>query len=263
MVIDMKISNTKLQLKFFTFLELMIIISILGILISLLLPSLRKAKEASHRAVCLSNQAQLYRTTSLFSQDNNMKIPRGAMNDGGTTYETSAFTIYRLLKYNGISDEVSEIGIDNHNEYDAIFQKYTFHQCPSFSNDYSLTYVVNSMNFEKAADDEVKEMHHAPSKGFDFFLSPDNPNKTFLFGELNSSSASIAPGTFTNHNIWKYEDLPYNEFGAIQLGGRMLGTESPEHQSKGIVMFFDGHGMIYSKNNKSIFTKEFINGIEN
>jgi hypothetical protein len=47
----------------------------MGILVSMLLPSLWKAREAARRAVCLSNLAQNVKWTLLFSKDHNNKIP--------------------------------------------------------------------------------------------------------------------------------------------------------------------------------------------
>ena len=61
--------------KTFTLLELLIVISILGILMTLLLPSLTKAKEHSKRAVCMSNMKQIGVGLQLHLKDHNGKYP--------------------------------------------------------------------------------------------------------------------------------------------------------------------------------------------
>jgi prepilin-type N-terminal cleavage/methylation domain-containing protein len=62
-------------MKKFTLLELIIVMAILGILISLLLPSLRNAREHTKMAVCLSNQNQLGKRIFLFAHEHNQQIP--------------------------------------------------------------------------------------------------------------------------------------------------------------------------------------------
>ncbi|MCM8533851.1 MAG: type II secretion system GspH family protein [Lentisphaeraceae bacterium] len=47
-------------MKRFTLIELLVVIAVLGILISFLLPSLKKAQEATKKAVCASNEKQIY-----------------------------------------------------------------------------------------------------------------------------------------------------------------------------------------------------------
>ena len=49
----------------------------MAILLSILLPSLQKARERTIRAVCLSNIAQLYRATIVYSKENNSHLLRG------------------------------------------------------------------------------------------------------------------------------------------------------------------------------------------
>ena len=71
--------------KKFTLLELIIVIAIIGILLSLLLPSLTKAKARGQNVVCLSNLKQHTVAMALFTKENNRKLPdrRQRKRDGG------------------------------------------------------------------------------------------------------------------------------------------------------------------------------------
>ena len=62
-------------MKKFTLLELIIVISVLGILISLLLPSLRLSREKAKAAVCQSNQSQLGKGITSFATQNDLTMP--------------------------------------------------------------------------------------------------------------------------------------------------------------------------------------------
>jgi prepilin-type N-terminal cleavage/methylation domain-containing protein/prepilin-type processing-associated H-X9-DG protein len=54
----------------FTLLELLIVIAILGLLVSILLPSLSRAKELARKAVCASNIRHLATSNHLYAEDN-------------------------------------------------------------------------------------------------------------------------------------------------------------------------------------------------
>ena len=60
--------------KYFTLIELLIVVAVIGILTSILLPSLQKSKHYSVQAVCMSNQAQLARATLLYTSDNSGRL---------------------------------------------------------------------------------------------------------------------------------------------------------------------------------------------
>ncbi|MCM8530843.1 MAG: hypothetical protein NE330_06765 [Lentisphaeraceae bacterium] len=64
-------------MKKLTLLELLIIIAIIGILLSLLLPSLSKSREKVKRAVCLSNLSQSHIANMAYAANSENIIPPG------------------------------------------------------------------------------------------------------------------------------------------------------------------------------------------
>src|ERR1051325_8524510 len=59
----------------FTLVELLVVIPIIGLLASLMLPALAKAKSKSHRINCLSNIKQLNICWASYTQDHNGMLP--------------------------------------------------------------------------------------------------------------------------------------------------------------------------------------------
>ena len=61
----------------FTLVELLVVIGIIAILISILLPSLTRAREAANRAACLSNLRSVGQMFLIYAHDNKRQIPLG------------------------------------------------------------------------------------------------------------------------------------------------------------------------------------------
>jgi prepilin-type processing-associated H-X9-DG protein/prepilin-type N-terminal cleavage/methylation domain-containing protein len=88
----------------FTLIELLVVIAIIAILASMLLPSLRKAKEASQAMACISNQKQLGLAFGLYADDYDEYLPpvNGASKYGGS-YSTDTGMYNLLPQYVGYS----------------------------------------------------------------------------------------------------------------------------------------------------------------
>jgi len=71
----------------FTLIELLVVISIIALLMAILIPVLRSARETGQRAVCLSNLRQLTLAWLVYAEEHDGKIVRG-VSYGGRSGET-------------------------------------------------------------------------------------------------------------------------------------------------------------------------------
>jgi prepilin-type N-terminal cleavage/methylation domain-containing protein/prepilin-type processing-associated H-X9-DG protein len=76
----------------FTLIELLLVIAVIALLLALLIPALRSAKEQGQRAVCLSNLRQLTLAWTAYADENDDKIvsgmPFGMTKSNGVTLES-------------------------------------------------------------------------------------------------------------------------------------------------------------------------------
>jgi prepilin-type N-terminal cleavage/methylation domain-containing protein len=99
--------------KKFTLIELMVVVAIICILISILAPSLAKARYNATNAICVSNLAQKARATFLFCKDNNNQYPDRGMDTAGVRV-----MYFRWAARNSVSS--SETLFNTIGEYDPI-----------------------------------------------------------------------------------------------------------------------------------------------
>ena len=94
------------MMKKFTMIELLVVIAIIGILISLLLPSLAKSREMAKRAVCKSNLSQINKATILYANDSKSLLPQNYYRHPGNNWRMTV-----TEPYNPEGQKFTKIGL--------------------------------------------------------------------------------------------------------------------------------------------------------
>ena len=116
----------------FTLIELLVVIAIIGLLVSILVPSLRTAKQLAQQAVCKSNVRSISLAQVLYCSDNDDKLaPMKIYQDVYRSGATRAYGIGLLAKYLDGED----IGYDDWSDFVALGKRINAKwSCPTIAN---------------------------------------------------------------------------------------------------------------------------------
>jgi prepilin-type N-terminal cleavage/methylation domain-containing protein/prepilin-type processing-associated H-X9-DG protein len=115
----------------FTLIELLVVIAIIALLVSILMPSLQKAKEMAKDVVCASHQKNVSYAMFLYAQDYNDQIPVNTMYAPGWYWLNWGMRIGRIADSN---DTIPIYWLDRPDERRICAEGYVdFH----YGNDYS------------------------------------------------------------------------------------------------------------------------------
>jgi len=73
----------KCRLRGFTLIELLVVIALIALLMGILMPALRKAREVARMIACGGNQKQVILALATYAQDNDSKLPPSSADNGG------------------------------------------------------------------------------------------------------------------------------------------------------------------------------------
>ena len=99
------------RVRAFTLVELLVVVAIIALLIAILLPSLRKAREAARNTVCSSNLRQLTAAAIMFRIDHKNRYPDPNRGSGSTIHpsDISSRLLNDLRRYLSFAEEIAPL----------------------------------------------------------------------------------------------------------------------------------------------------------
>lgn len=215
--------------KRFTLVELLVVIAIIGILVSLLLPGLQKAKSKSIQAVCASQQKQIGVAWYMYWTDNN-----GKFTPERNGWEAPKY--YNEDKHVATQWTVYQVYLDSYTDHKEVYRcpeptRASSHRNDSdyFQHDYSLPGFVRLNQHEIDESSETALGVDAAWMGIPFWAQRrlearhlKAANVLWVDGHVSGKSASAIgsnPAWFTRYsryNGWTgiYEETKLGEWSA-------------------------------------------------
>ena len=118
----------------FTLIELLVVVAIIALLISILLPSLKRAKDQARTLVCSTHQKEIFNAANLYAADNANYMPRGLQfkdASGNAEYNNFPAAIVSYLGFDGRTSDL--FGPARNVKYSlSVFRSFDIFRCPSY-----------------------------------------------------------------------------------------------------------------------------------
>ena len=186
-------------MKKFTLIEFMVVISIIGILFSLLMPALSNAREKARRTVCLSNLKQIGTAIALYSNDNEGYAPfmvdPSLGKSGHVPYLIDIGIMDEMKKY-GWSLDLLECPSNN-----RFHETLKVGDIQAHHNAYVVTlgYILTTKHVFEEGITTIGRFYDTETSIADLKYTLSDPDKV-IFGDLNHyTSTHSTPRMMTNH----------------------------------------------------------------
>lgn len=192
--------------KGFTLIELLVVIAIIAMLLAMLMPALRKAKQAGQKIVCRNNLKSIGMAALLYAGDQDQTLPR---NKGAW--------IHLFMPYlGGAGDEKKD------------FTKIGVYNCPSYPDkNQTVDYVVSSWKdgITEAHDQEGKTKITAwVNPGSKVYLADNEYGSWRMIIKEMSDLDGVG-----SYDVWRWQHLPTGPDGTSTSGSKTRRVARARH----------------------------------
>jgi len=181
--------------KKFTLVELLVVIAIIGILVSLLMPSLSKARETTRRAVCGSNMKNIGVALQLYLKNNKYHFPPMQTISNQYGWFGKKGTLYNRVPSGRLLNRyIGGWPFDDNAEIEVA-------RCPSDQDVYNTrgsTYVPNTSV-------HVSGLYKSPASSSRRFDEINSPSKFVVFSEYGGDKSMLGK---TMETSWFFHSEP-------------------------------------------------------
>jgi prepilin-type processing-associated H-X9-DG protein/prepilin-type N-terminal cleavage/methylation domain-containing protein len=213
----------------FTLVELLVVIGIIALLIAILMPSLSKARQSAMTLKCAAQMRNMGQAVNIYSGQYKGKIPRDTFADG-------YFFANLLSPYLGGVEIPTDRYKDVNFIYDA-YKAFKVYQCPTADELYTLTYTVNSVDFERYQRTRVYEATPVTN----VVRVPKPAELAYIMGV--NIGPPMNPKRYDNWDIWNpVTQATFDASGKPNIAElRMISSRDKRHGGRTNLVFLDGH----------------------
>ncbi|MGB0743370.1 MAG: type II secretion system protein [Opitutales bacterium] len=198
----------------FTLLELLVVIAVIGILVSITVPTVQSVRLSAQQAQCASNMRQLGAALLLYAATNNNKLP-----ETSHTAAVGQSWVYTLEEYLGGSDEVRICPADPNGEERLAAG--------------GTSYILNSFLFVPQRDPFGRTIG-GPTNNLSHIQSPAKTPMAFI---ISDSQGVGAGNDHTHSNRWD----SWSAVASDIAPGRFGGGASDSLSGSSNYLYADGH----------------------
>ena len=262
----------------FTLIELLVVVAIIGLLISILLPSLNRAKRQARQLICITNLRALGEAASFYAEENKDYLPRAIQGwEDNDEYHIFATAIIKYLGYQGdlefgVTSDTNKLWNDRNlhrRNINRILRNIPVLHCPDFPHDTKpndqhttlspLDYAASAfpIPYPESSINSDTDLEWDAEGSFQGESGP---------GYISSSKLEQIPAGVSPTNIiyvtevhtsvpWKGHGPRYHHFflaSQLPFGGHPRIANDQRHPAGICALFFDGHAQTMEFHNLDV-----------